>query len=111
MLKLVFSQVQRQELQDPGGRRCLHLHHHRRGFHQVEDQIFQLPLFCNSTLCFPQTWENPIFHVATLAGLLFTGFAFMFIWIIMDHTKNEKSIDFEQVLVPCLLTTFISGLP
>merc|ERR550517_1172378 len=27
--------VQRQELQDPGGRRCLHLHHHRRGFHQV----------------------------------------------------------------------------
>ena len=50
--------------------------------------------FCNSTLCFPQTWENPIFHVATSAGLLFTGFAFMFIWIIMDHTKDEKTIDF-----------------
>jgi len=27
--------VQRQELQDPGGWRCLHLHHHRRSFHQV----------------------------------------------------------------------------
>ena len=28
-------QVQRQELPDPGGWTCLHLHHHRRSFHQV----------------------------------------------------------------------------
>merc|ERR1712187_90354 len=27
--------LQRQELQNQGGRRCLHLHHHRRGLHQV----------------------------------------------------------------------------
>merc|ERR1712192_7652 len=27
--------VQRQELQDPGGWRCLHLHHHCCGLHQV----------------------------------------------------------------------------
>ena len=36
-------QVQRQELPDPGGWTCLHLHHYRRSFHQVNLFFSKLP--------------------------------------------------------------------
>ena len=55
-------------------------------------------------------WDYSIFHVAILLGPLFTGFTFMFIWIIMDHTLITGYNLFFIVLTVRLILP-LSGLP